>query len=281
MNAPGDWLTVRRGQSALIVSIPHAGTQLVHVRDLVKSPWLATVDTDWWVDRLYDFAAELDATIVATAISRTVIDVNRDAGSKSLYPGMATTELVPTTTFDGTPLCDADRVPDADEQAHRRKVYFDPYHAALREEVSRLRQVHPRVVVYDAHSIRSHISRLFEGALPQFNIGTDDGRSCSQELTNTVTAICEKSSRSCVVNGRFRGGAITRTYGQPAQGVHAIQMELACRGYMDEPHLPLSESNWPSPWSPERAAPIRQVMRDVLIGCLSFANGVLSGAIRT
>lgn len=266
------WLTVHRGQAPLIVSVPHAGTELVEVREQVKSSWLATLDTDWWVNHLYGFAAELGATIVSTALSRTVIDVNRDPESKSLYPGLATTELVPTTTFDGTPLYELDRMPNADEQLRRRKLYFDPYHAALRSELTRLRRSYPNVVLYDAHSIRSHVPRLFDGALPQFNIGTFDGRSCSPQLTDAVAAACSKFPADHVVNGRFKGGAITRTYGQPASGVHAIQMELACRGYMSEPALPLNEANWPSHWSPQQAAPLQRVLRDVLDCCISFAK---------
>ena len=272
MNAATEWLTIRRGHAPLIVSIPHAGTELVHAREQVKSGWLATFDADWWVNRLYAFANELDATIVATAISRTVIDVNRDADSKNLYPGMATTELVPTTTFDGAPLYDADRIPSADEQSLRRKLYFDPYHAALRDEIARLRLLHSNVVLYDAHSIRSHVPRLFDGELPVFNIGTYDGRSCSQELSDAIAATCTASSLSHVVNGRFKGGSITRTYGQPADGVHAIQMELACRAYMVEPERPFTESNWPPPWSVAQASSVQRVLRDVLDCCLAFAN---------
>src|SRR5690606_34093394 len=162
-----------------IVSIPHAGTQLAHVEGQVKSTWLARLDTDWWVDRLYDFAGELDATIVSTSISRTVIDVNRDPSARSLYPGMAMTELVPTTTFDGEPLYEPARLPDADEQALRRERYFAPYHETLRTEIDRLIQTQHTVVLYDAHSIRSRVPRLFEGELPMFNIGTYEGRSCS------------------------------------------------------------------------------------------------------
>jgi N-formylglutamate deformylase len=267
-----DWLTVRRGEAPLVVSIPHAGTELVEVREQVKSPWLATLDADWWVDRLYDFAADLGATVVSTAISRTVIDVNRDPQSKDLYPGLASTELVPTTTFDGTPLYDVDRVPSAEEIARRRKRYFDPYHAALRGELARLGKVHATVVLYDAHSIRSHIPRLFEGTLPQFNIGTFNGRSCTQQLTDAVAATCATYPADQVVNGRFKGGAITRTYGQPLQGVHAIQMELACRGYMTEPELPLTELNWPSRWSPQKAAPLQHALRAVLENCIAFAH---------
>jgi N-formylglutamate deformylase len=267
-----DWLTVRRGRAPLLLSIPHAGTELVEVRNEVKSVWLATLDTDWWVDRLYDFAAALDVTVVATSISRTVIDVNRDAESRNLYPGLASTELVPTTTFDGMPLYDTDRVPDAAEQDRRRQSYFDPYHAALRAELLRLKSLHGTVILYDAHSIRSRVPRLFDGILPQFNIGTFDGRSCAQRLADAVTAVCATSATGYVVNGRFKGGAITRTYGQPASGVHAIQMELACRGYMTEPAPPLTEANWPSPWSPPQAAPLQRILRHVLDCCLAFAH---------
>lgn len=265
------WLTVRRRQAPLILSIPHAGTQLAHVREQVKSVWLATLDADWWVDRLYDFAASMDATVVSTAISRTVIDVNRDPSSRSLYPGLATTELVPTTTFDGTPLYESTRLPTAIEQARRRELYFDPYHAALQAEQARLRAMHPRVVLYDAHSIRSHVPRLFDGELPLFNIGTYDGRSSATRLTDLVLAACADFSSSHVVNGRFKGGFITRRYGRPEEGVHAIQMELACRVYMEEPS-PVDESTWPSAYSADRAGPVRAVLRDVLERCIAFAR---------
>lgn len=266
------WLKVRRGNAPLLLSVPHAGMDLVHVGAQVKSAWLATLDADWWVDRLYDFAIELDATIVTTAISRTVIDVNRDPSSRSLYPGMATTELVPTTTFDGVPLYESARMPSDAEKHSRRVEYFDPYHATLRAELARLRSLHESVVIYDAHSIRSRVPRLFDGELPLFNIGTYDGRSCAERLTDAVAAVCEKSSSSFVINGRFKGGAITRTYGRPDDGIHAIQMELACRAYLDEPSAPIDQSNWPPPYVPERAAAVRRTLQDVLRRCIEFTT---------
>jgi N-formylglutamate deformylase len=274
MTAPSTtaWLNIRRGEAPLLLSIPHAGTQLVHIEDRVKSAWLARVDTDWWVDRLYDFASELDATIVSTLISRSVIDVNRGPSSRSLYPGMPTTELVPTTTFDGAPLYPDGRAPDVTEQALRRERYFTPYHAALQTELARLNDLHRTVVLYDAHSIRSRVPRLFEGELPMFNIGTYDGRSCSIELTTAVANACAKFSTSFVVNGRFKGGSITRTYGNPALGVHAIQMELACRAYMDEPEDALSERNWPPAYAKDRAEAVRVALMDVLIQCVAFGR---------
>jgi N-formylglutamate deformylase len=270
------WLTVRRGTAPLLLSIPHAGTELLHVSEQVCSPWLARLDADWWVDQLYDFARELDVTVLKTAISRTVIDVNRDPQAGELYPGMASTELVPTTTFDGVALYSAGRQPTGEEQALRRVRYYEPYHATLRAELHRLRQRHGSVVLYDAHSIRSRVPRLFEGELPLFNIGTFGGRSCSPQLTGAVAAACHTlppgMQFSCVVDGRFKGGYITRSYGQPAAGVHAIQMELACRAYLDEPSLPLDATNWPPPFAEQRARAVQNVLRAVLMSCLEFAG---------
>lgn len=270
------WLTVIRGDAPLVLSIPHAGTELLEVRGQVSSPGLATRDADWYVDQLYDFAHELDVTLIKTAVSRTVIDVNRDPQARELYPGMASTELVPTTTFDGTPLYPPGGEPDAHEQARRREQYFVPYHRALQVELQRLKERHGKVVLYDAHSIRSQVPRLFDGQLPQFNIGTFSGRSCDVRLTDAVAEACRSTpaqiERSHVIDGRFKGGYITRTYGQPEQGVHAIQMELACRGYLSEPPLPFDESNWPPAFAPTQAAPLQRVLRAVLLACRNFAG---------
>lgn len=267
-----DWLTIRRGKAPLLVSLPHTGTEIPaeFAGDLV-SPWLARKDADWWIDTLYDFAADLDATIVHTAISRTVIDVNRDPSGVSLYPGQATTELCPTTTFDGEPLYLAGKTPDETEIARRKALYFEPYHAALRGEIMRLRAMHARIVVYDCHSIRSVIPRLFEGELPNFNIGTNSGDACDATLQARIEAICDATAFSRVSNGRFKGGYITRSLGAPEKGVHAVQMELACRGYMPETSGPVNEANWPSSYEPAYAAPMRAALTAIFKSCLDFA----------
>src|ERR1700727_2073140 len=166
-----DWLVVERRDAPLIVSIPHAGTDLMTFEPAFVSPWIAGKDGDWRLDELYDFVAPLGATVVGTRLSRSIIDVNRDPSGASLYPGQAATELVPTITFAGEPLYRPGRAPDAAEIAERRHLYFDPYHAALAGEIARLRQRHKRVALFDAHSIRSVIPRLFDGALPMFNLG--------------------------------------------------------------------------------------------------------------
>lgn len=267
------WLSVERGEAPLIVSIPHSGTDIPpEIESELVSGWLARKDADWWVHKLYDFAGGLDATVIRTAISRTVIDVNRDPSGKSLYPGQATTELCPSTTFDGEPLYKTtSHPPDSTQIAARRLKYFTPYHDAIADEIARLRGIHERVVLFEAHSIRSHVPRLFDGELPNFNIGTNSGASCASELQRTVEAVCDASRFSRVTNGRFRGGWTTRHYGEPQMGVHAIQLELACRGYMDDP-AKISEANWPAPYDAARAGEMRKCLTAILEGCIRFAD---------
>lgn len=266
------WLTVRRGDAPLLVSIPHTGTDLAGLEDRLVSPWLGRRDCDWWIETLYDFAEGLGATVVRTAISRTVIDVNRDPSGVSLYPGQATTALCPTDTFDGDPLYRPGEEPDAGEIAQRRKTWFDPYHAALQGEVERLRADHAKIVLYDCHSIRSVLPRLFEGTLPVFNLGTNGGTTADPALQERVATIMAGSGRSHVVNGRFRGGFITRHFGRPENGVHALQMELACRGYLREPQGKGAPETWPVPYDAEYAAPIRATLSEILKTALSWAR---------
>jgi N-formylglutamate deformylase len=266
------WLSIQRGDAPLILSIPHSGTGIpAQIAHRLRSPWLATKDADWWVHLLYDFARELDVTVVRTSMSRTVIDVNRDPTGRSLYPGQATTELCPTTTFDGEPLYAKTSAPSAEEIAARRAQWFDPFHDALAAELDRLKSQYGAVVLYDAHSIRSVVPRLFAGTLPHFNIGTNDGASCASELIESVEAACASMAFSHVTNGRFKGGYTTRHYGQPSAGIHAIQMELACRGYLREPFEGYTETSWPPPYDATHAAPMRRALVDVLKRCIRFA----------
>jgi N-formylglutamate deformylase len=266
-----NWLEIERGTSPLVVAFPHTGTVIPgNLEGSFVSPWHARRDTDWWVDRLYAFAREVGATTVRTSISRSVIDVNRDPSGASLYPGQATTALCPTTDFDGAPLYSG-ALPDEAEVARRRELWFDPYHAALAAELERLRSTCGRVVLYDAHSIRSRIPRLFEGELPQFNIGTNDGATCDPALSQAVHAVCAASGLSHVLDGRFKGGWTTRHYGDPARNMHAIQMELAIRGYLPEP-AELGPANWPPAFDPGVAAPLISILRGVIAACLNVAK---------
>ncbi|HEY8507082.1 MAG TPA: N-formylglutamate deformylase [Steroidobacteraceae bacterium] len=266
------WLEIRQGDAPLIVAFPHTGIEIpLEIERKLLSPALARGDTDWWVHRLYDFAPQLGATTLRTRISRTVIDVNRDPSGQSLYPGLATTELCPATTFDGDPLYISGNEPDEAEIASRRARFFDPYHRALAAEIERLQRRYRHIVVYDAHSIRSRVPRLFEGELPNFNIGTYNGTTCDPALTAAVEAACSVAPFTRITNGRFKGGWTTRHYGQPQSGVHAIQMELAIRGYMREPMPP---EPWPPAYDAAYAAPMRNALINVLKACLAFAETI-------
>lgn len=256
-----NFYTLHRGQSPLILSIPHAGTEIPEeFSECFVSDWLARKDADWHLPTLYAFAADLGATIVAARISRSVIDLNRDPSGVSLYPGQATTGLCPVETFDGEPLY-AGTLPDEAEIDRRRALYFTPYHQALQAEIARIHSLHGRVVLYDCHSIRSRIPRFFEGELPQFNVGTNDGKSCTPLLQERVKDICARSGFSYIVNGRFKGGWITRHHANLARHIQTIQMELGCRGYMDEPSTPAVE-NWPT--ALKNPAPIQPILKQIL-----------------
>jgi formiminoglutamase len=266
------WLDITRGTAPLILSIPHAGTDIPDdIALTLADPWLARKDADWHVADLYAFAADLGATIIRTRISRTVIDMNRPPDGASLYPGQATTDLCPLTSFDGEPLYRPGQEPDAAEVARRRDLYHTPYHAALATEIARLRDRHPSVVLYDCHSIRSRVPRLFDGDLPHFNIGTNSGTACAPALQAAVERACDVTQFSRVSNGRFKGGYITRHYGQPANGVHGVQMELACRGYLAEPAWPLDATNWPAAFDPAYAAPMVSALTHILTICRDWA----------
>ena len=267
------WLQVQRGAAPLLLCMPHTGTAIpARIAAQLVSPWLARKDTDWWIERLYAFAADRGATIVRTGVSRTVIDANRDPSGVSLYPGQATTGLCPSTTFDGEPLYAAGSEPGPEEIARRRREYFEPYHRMIAQEIGRLRAAHRVVVVYDCHSIRSQIPRLFPGTLPHFNIGTNSGASCDAALTRSIEALCDASGLARVTDGRFRGGYTTRHYGAPQHGVHAVQMELACRAYLREPAGEVDAASWPCAYDEEFAAPLHAVLTRVLEACLEFAR---------
>lgn len=250
----------------LILSMPHAGRELpTLLADRLNRQGRAMIDTDWWIERLYDFAEQLDATVVRTTISRYVIDVNRDPSGASLYPGQASTDLCPLTTFDGEPIWRPGSDPDDTEIAKRRALYFEPYHQALTEQIERVRETHGFVMLYDCHSIRSRVPRLFDGELPTFNIGTNGGTSCAPEVRGAVADICAAArGYTSVVDGRFRGGWITRHYGRPDDGVHAVQMELAQRTYMEEA----------PPWTFDdaKADAVRLVLREALVRMLAEAG---------
>ncbi len=223
------------GNSPLLLAQPHGGTEVPEaVLRRFNATGQALADTDWHISRLYANLID-DVTIVSTPIHRYVIDANRSPADESLYPGQNTTGLCPTTTFDGVPIYRETEEPSIDEIHQRQLDFHQPYHDCLQQQLTRLHQKHGYVILYDCHSIRSVVHFLFDGILPDFNIGTNCGTTCSPEIESTVVACCASNSNfSHTINGRFKGGWTTRHYGRPEQGYHAIQMELAQSTYMQE-----------------------------------------------
>ncbi len=249
---------VRAGDSPVVLGLPHTGTGLPDaVRAALNARGRELVDTDWHVERLY---ADLlpGATTVRARFHRYAIDANRDPEGSSLYPGRATTDLIPLTDFDGEPIWCEGHEPDAGRVGSRVRAWHAPYHRALAREIERTHERHGIAILYDCHSIRSSVPRLFEGRLPDLNVGTDGGATCDPLVEAAVVAAATDSGLTWVLNGRFRGGWTVRRYGRPADGVHAIQMELAQSTYL------VAEA---APWTYDEARADR--LRDTLARALA------------
>mgnify|MGYP006131448893 CR=1 FL=1 len=256
---------VFKGTSPIVLGQPHGGTFVPEdIFSRLNQRGQGLDDTDWHISKLYDGLLS-GASVVKSNVHRYVIDANRDPAGKSLYPGQNTTELCPTTDFDGSDIWHGDQTPSSDEVETRRLTYHAPYHAALVEELDRVRQIHGIAILYDCHSIRSNIGFLFEGTLPIFNIGTDNGITCSTKVEAIVHSLCQETDPSdTVLNGRFKGGWTTRHYGQPEIGIHVIQMELAQRSYMSESY----------PWSyrMDRAKTLQPKLKRILTRLAQHAS---------
>ncbi|OOG64965.1 N-formylglutamate deformylase [Rhodanobacter sp. B04] len=229
--------SLQRGRVPLLISLPHDGSFIpASIAARMHPVARRSPDTDWHVARLYEPLAQvLGASVLKPLASRYVVDLNRPADGHALYPGQRETGLVSTIGFDGEPLYLDGQLPDATEVQQRINEYWQPYHQALSQEIARLHAEHGRVVLWEGHSIRSQVPMLFDGQLPDFNLGTASGASCGAALQARLQSCLESQSRfSFAVNGRFKGGHITRHYGNPAAGVQAVQLELAQLNYMDE-----------------------------------------------
>lgn len=220
-------LEVHQGSSPVILGLPHTGTQVPpEIWTRLNENGRLLADTDWHIHRLYEGLVP-EATSVRALFHRYVIDANRDPQDSSLYPGQNTTGLVPLTDFDGNAIWNEGAEPGASDIAARLARFHAAYHSALAAQVARVKAIHGFAILFDCHSIRSRIPFLFEGVLPDFNTGTNDGRSCDPEIESIVAGLAAASGQTNVLNGRFKGGWTTRHYGRPQEGVHAIQLELA------------------------------------------------------
>ena len=256
---------LRPGRGPLLISAPHVGTQLPgELAESLTDAGRSLVDTDWYADRLYPFARELEAGVLRARWSRYVVDLNRDPDGASLYPGQRVTRFVPTETFEGVPLYPAGGEPGDDDVAARKARYFDPYHAALSAEVERLRAAHGWVLLVDAHSIWGRLPLLFEGDLPHVNLGTNGGRSCDPKIVDAARAAVAASPYSVVVDGRFKGGYITRHYGAPERGVHAVQIELNQSAYLADGSRTL--------WDDAKAARLSRVLNAACTAMIGYRS---------
>lgn len=233
-----DVFDFRKGSSALLVSIPHDGRMLAPGQaERMTDAGRALPDTDWHVRELYSFVEELGASVIVANYSRYVVDLNRPSSDESLYQNQLATGLCPGKTFAGQDVYLEGESVSSKEQEARIDTYWRPYHDAISETLQQIRDQFGYALLWDAHSIPSEVPSLFDGELPDLNIGTNRSLSCAANITATVAAVAEGSPYSSVVNGRFRGGHITRNYGEPTSGIHAIQLELTQRNYMDEKNL--------------------------------------------
>jgi N-formylglutamate deformylase len=265
-------MQVRRliqGTTPLLISIPHMGTFVPpDLQKRMTEEALKLPDTDWHLDRLYGFARDMGVSILMSSHSRYVIDLNRPQEDTDLYPGQVKTGLCPLETFSGEKIYLEDEEPDNVEKANRIGAYWLPYHDTLAAELKRIKDEFGYAILYDAHSIKSEVSRLFDGVLPDLNVGTAKGTSCAAGMAEAVMTALQSNGYSSILNGRFVGGYITRHYGQPDQDIHSIQMELACKNYMAEAY--------PYLYRTEKAENLQKALGAVLESLLSWGESAYS-----
>lgn len=260
--------SLQQGTSPLIISIPHSGILIPDdIRSKMTGAALLLPDTDWYIPLLYDFATTMGASVITAHYSRYVIDLNRPPDNEALYPGQTKVSLCPDKTFEGALIYRPNDYPDGYEEKRRLENYWRPYHDALRDEIARVKDKHGYAILYDAHSIKGDLPRLFEGRLPDINIGTAKGESCALEMEQAAYDAVQGEVYSSVLNGRFIGGYITRHYGDPANNVHAIQMELVRDNYMDEDGFA---------YVPERAEKLKPVLKNVLQSLVDWGAATYS-----
>lgn len=266
MTQNGAGFTLRRGTTPLLVSLPHVGTEIApDIAARLLPHALAVPDTDWHLERLYAFAHdELGASLIVPRWSRYCVDLNRPSENTPMYAGANNTELCPTRAFTGEPIYRDGAVPDDAEVKRRVAQYWQPYHDALATELARLKSEHGHALLYDGHSIKSELPWLFEGRLPDLNLGTASGASCDPGLRAALAAVLAAQTRfTQVADGRFKGGHITRRYGRPGEGVHAVQMEMCW-------HCALAGEAPPYAYDEARAAEVQPVLRALLVAMLAW-----------
>jgi N-formylglutamate deformylase len=267
MSNPSEHVSLHRGVTPLLISFPHVGSDIPNeYRSRFVDRALATEDTDWHVDRLFDFAKSLGASLLIPSLSRYIVDLNRPPDNKPMYPGQNNTELCPTRFFTGDPIYKPGEAPDEAEVADRVERFWKPYHEALQAELKRIHSLHGHAVLFDAHSIKGTLPWLFAGDLPDMNVGTASATSCDRVLRAAVESVFSHQTRfSWIMDGRFKGGYITRRYGEPKNQIHAVQLEMSWRSYMRE--------DPPYAWDQERAARLHPLLHELVTTLSAWVPG--------
>ena len=261
--------TLHRGSSPLLVSMPHIGTDIpADLKDDFVPRALAVEDADWHLDRLYNFLPAMGASVLTPRHARYVVDLNRPPDDAPMYPGASNTELCPTRFFTGDALYRPGREPQGPERVARRSTYWQPYHSALAQELARIKALHGYALLWDAHSIRSHIPWLFDGKLPDLNVGTAGGASADASIAEAVmgAVVTGASGVTQVLNGRFKGGYITRHYGAPLDHVHAVQLEKCQSLYMQQ--------EAPFAYDAVKAAQIQPLLQTMMVNALAACKAL-------
>lgn len=249
MNNKYDIFSIQQGNSPLLLSFPHSGIQVpADILSCLTPEAQGLPDTDWYVPDLYDFHSEKAITSITAHYSRYVVDLNRSPDNKNLYPGKTTTGICPLNLFNGNPIYIDGKQPDKHDIAQRIQLYWQPYHKALMEQIERIKTKHGFCILYDAHSIRSNVPSLFDGQLPDLNLGTNQGRSCDSNLQQLIENFLGTEEKfTWISNGRFIGGYITRRYGDPNNNIHTIQMEIGQKAYLAESKTPVYQDEYAKP----------------------------------
>jgi len=248
----------RANDVPIIVSVPHCGTLFPdeikeeYHSHLIQSP----DDTDWFVHQLYDFVSDMGITMIHADYSRWVIDLNRDPKSKPLYnDGRIITGLCPTTDFLGNPLYKDARKEVAPEEVERRlKLYYYPYHDKIASLLEERKKKFGKVLLWDCHSIREYVKTIQGDKFPDLILGDVDETSADKNIIDTTLSTLKNSSYTVNHNHPFKGGQITRYFGKPSAGIHALQLEMTKVNYLD---------NSETKYDPARANKMRELLKRV------------------
>lgn len=238
----------------ILISSPHSGTAFPEeIRGHYNPEAIAAPDdTDWFIDKLYDFAPSLGITMIAARYSRWVIDLNRDPESNPLYDdGRVITDLCPTMSFMEEPIYKEDQLPNRKEIDRRLGQYYWPYYFKLQSLLNDLKKEFGQVLLWDAHSIRQYVPTIRKELFPDLILGDNDEKSASEDLIKTSLDKLGESRLKLNHNNPFKGGHITRYFGKPSDNQHALQLEMTKINYMNNDELQYNE---------ERAAIIRSIL---------------------